>query len=72
MGMTEEGIKQLFHPFAKLEDPEHLNAQGCGLGLNICNGLVKALGGAEMQVGRQRWDCVRVFDPCDDPLRRTA
>jgi len=43
MGMTEETIERIFHPFERAGNVEHL--EGFGLGLSITKGLVSLLGG---------------------------
>ena len=41
-GIKHEDKKRLFHRFAKLEDTKDLNQEGIGLGLTICEAIVRA------------------------------
>lgn len=43
IGIKDEDKKKLFQMFGKLEDSQHVNTQGVGLGLTISNTLVKML-----------------------------
>ena len=45
IGMTEEGVKNLFNLFGKLNENAHLNKQGTGLGLFISKQLCQSMGG---------------------------
>lgn len=54
IGISEEGLKNLFIDFNKLDENAHLNTQGTGLGLSICKKLIEQMGGsvrAESQLG---------------------
>lgn len=44
-GISEQNLKQLFKPFAKLYDRDGLNPKGIGLGLFNCKNLASRLGG---------------------------
>ena len=43
-GISEEGLKQLFQEFGKIQETRHLNPQGIGLGLVISKLLSQELG----------------------------
>ena len=40
-GIRREDISMLFRRFGKLEDPTHINAEGIGLGLTICEAIIR-------------------------------
>lgn len=40
-GIRHEDISLLFHRFGKLADPTHLNTEGIGLGLTICEAIIR-------------------------------
>ena len=42
MGMKKEDLERLFSRFGKLEDSRFINHEGIGLGLTICEAIVKA------------------------------
>lgn len=50
IGISKENIGKLFKLFGKIEGNEHLNAQGCGLGLTISYALVRSMGGNGIEV----------------------
>jgi two-component system NtrC family sensor kinase len=69
VGIPEEHLEQLFHPFFTTKPP----TQGTGLGLSICHGIIKQLGGhitAESHPGRG--STFRVFLPTHVPGARAA
>mmetsp|Transcript_35512 Transcript_35512/g.46721 ORF Transcript_35512/g.46721 Transcript_35512/m.46721 type:complete len:91 (-) Transcript_35512:914-1186(-) len=41
-GIKPEDMERLFHRFGKLEDTKELNLDGIGLGLTICEAIVRA------------------------------
>jgi len=45
IGISEEGIKNLFFDFGKLTENSHRNKSGTGLGLSICKKIVEQMGG---------------------------
>ena len=45
-GMTDQGIKNLFTDYSKLEDLESRNKSGTGLGLSICKSIIEKMGGS--------------------------
>ncbi len=45
IGIPEQDHERVFQPFAQAHDPDARAVGGSGLGLSICNDLVKALGG---------------------------
>jgi len=46
VGISEEGKKNLFTDFNKLEENSNMNAKGTGLGLSICKMIVEKFGGS--------------------------
>lgn len=46
VGISEEGLKNLFVDFGKLDENSGRNKQGTGLGLSICKDIVEKMGGA--------------------------
>ncbi|MNO93676.1 Sensor histidine kinase RcsC [compost metagenome] len=46
VGVAEEEQAQLFEPFRQLPDPQRLARGGTGLGLALCERLVKLMGGS--------------------------
>jgi signal transduction histidine kinase len=44
-GMSESTLQKLFMPFTKIMENRHLNREGVGMGLTICQKIAKALGG---------------------------
>ena len=44
-GIRHEDLSLLFHRFGKLDDPTHLNAEGIGLGLTICEAIIRVNNG---------------------------
>jgi signal transduction histidine kinase len=46
IGMTEEGINNLFIDFGRLKENEHRNKSGTGLGLSICKQIIEKMGGS--------------------------
>mmetsp|Transcript_33216 Transcript_33216/g.50915 ORF Transcript_33216/g.50915 Transcript_33216/m.50915 type:complete len:130 (+) Transcript_33216:2302-2691(+) len=44
-GISEEGKKNLFVDFNKLDENANLNAKGTGLGLSICKMIIEKFGG---------------------------
>lgn len=49
IGIAEDQLPRLFQAFSTVEGTQHLNPQGCGLGLSIANLIVKSLGPACIQ-----------------------
>ena len=45
LGISEQGLKQLFMDFGKLSESEEQNKGGTGLGLSICKQIVEKMGG---------------------------
>ena len=45
VGISQEGIKNLFVDFNKLEENQQRNTSGTGLGLSICKRIVEQMGG---------------------------
>ena len=45
MGISEEGLQQLFMEFGKLQENKDQNKGGTGLGLSICKQIVEQMGG---------------------------
>ena len=45
-GMSEEGVKQLFVNFGKLQENAEMNKCGTGLGLSICKNIIEKMGGS--------------------------
>jgi signal transduction histidine kinase len=57
-GISEEGLKNLFVNFSKLDEHTKSNASGTGLGLSICQQIIKQMGGnitckSELGVGSE-------------------
>jgi signal transduction histidine kinase len=46
IGMSEEGLKNLFIDFGRLAENEGRNKSGTGLGLSICKQLIEKMGGS--------------------------
>ena len=46
IGMSEEGVKNLFIDFGRLEENENRNKSGTGLGLSICKQIIEKMGGS--------------------------
>ena len=44
-GIDETNLSRLFKRFGKLEDPGNLNVEGIGLGLTICEAIIRANNG---------------------------
>ena len=45
VGIPPEDLERIFQPFERIEDPEHPNKLGAGLGLTITKLLTEAMGG---------------------------
>lgn len=45
LGMTKEQQSKLFLNFSKLDEHSHMNRNGVGLGLSICQTLIQQMGG---------------------------
>jgi signal transduction histidine kinase/DNA-binding NarL/FixJ family response regulator len=45
LGIPPEDLDRIFQPFERIEDPEHPNKLGAGLGLTITKMLTEAMGG---------------------------
>ena len=45
IGIPPEDLERIFQPFERIEDPEHPNKLGAGLGLTITKLLTEAMGG---------------------------
>ena len=45
MGISKEGLQQLFMEFGKLQENQEQNKGGTGLGLSICKQIVEQMGG---------------------------
>ena len=41
-GIRQQDLIRLFSRFGKLDDPEKINEEGIGLGLTICEAIIKA------------------------------
>jgi len=41
-GIRKQDLLRLFSRFGKLDDPENINEEGIGLGLTICQAIIKA------------------------------
>jgi hypothetical protein len=41
IGIKEENFNNLFKIFGKLKETEDINTEGIGLGLTICNSILK-------------------------------
>jgi len=41
-GIKEDDLERLFTRFGKLDDPGKLNEEGIGLGLTICQAIIRA------------------------------
>ena len=46
IGISEEGIANLFIDFNKLSESSHINTSGTGLGLSICKKIIELMGGS--------------------------
>ena len=46
VGMSPEGLKNLFVDFGKLKENENRNKSGTGLGLSICKQIIEKMGGS--------------------------
>lgn len=44
-GLAEDAVQKLFEPYAQVDSSPHRRAQGTGLGLVVCRGLVEAMAG---------------------------
>ncbi len=44
-GMSESAMQKLFMPFTKIMENRHLNREGVGMGLTICQKIANALEG---------------------------
>ena len=58
VGISPEGVKQLFKDFKKLKENERLNKGGTGLGLSICKQIIEQMGGtvkckSKLEVGTE-------------------
>ena len=66
IGISPEGLRQLFQPFRQLDAGLTRQHEGTGLGLAICRRLADLLGGTiavDSTVGRQRLHVHRSRDP---------
>lgn len=45
VGIKKEDLPKLFMEFGKLDEHSKMNAQGTGLGLNICKRMIEQMGG---------------------------
>lgn len=45
VGISEEGQKNLFMNFARLQEHKNKNQRGTGLGLSICKQIIEKMGG---------------------------
>ena len=45
VGISKEGLKNLFIDFSKLDENSKRNSQGTGLGLSICKKIIEKMGG---------------------------
>lgn len=53
-GISEDGLKNLFIEFGKLQENSNMNPSGTGLGLSICKIIIEKIGGSvtvESQLG---------------------
>jgi len=46
VGISQEGLSNLFIDFGKLEEGSSRNRQGTGLGLSICKNIIERMGGS--------------------------
>lgn len=46
IGMSEDGVKNLFIDFGRLAENENRNRSGTGLGLSICKQIIEKMGGS--------------------------
>ena len=46
VGISEDGLKNLFIDFNKLDENSKRNTQGTGLGLSICKNIIEEMGGS--------------------------
>ena len=46
VGISEEGLQNLFLNFSKLKENQDRNKQGTGLGLSICKQIIEQMGGS--------------------------
>lgn len=46
IGISEQGLKNLFIDFGKLDESSSRNRQGTGLGLSICKQIIESMGGS--------------------------
>lgn len=55
-GIDRTNLSRLFKRFGKLDDPNKLNDEGIGLGLTICEAIIRANNG-EIKVHSNGIDC---------------
>jgi len=46
VGISEEGLKNMFMDFGSLGEHAKMNSRGTGLGLSICKNLIEKMGGS--------------------------
>lgn len=46
VGISEEGLKNMFIDFGSLSEHAKMNSRGTGLGLSICKNLIEKMGGS--------------------------
>ena len=76
IGIPPEDLERIFQPFERIEDPEHPNKLGAGLGLTISKLLTEAMGGeisVKSTVGKgSRFSVRLMLSPVAANLRREA
>jgi len=67
VGISEEGLKNLFVDFGKLKENSGRNRSGTGLGLSICKKIIEQMGGnvrVESELGKGTAFIVRLKTRC--------
>lgn len=73
IGMSAEGLKNLFIDFGRLSENEGRNKSGTGLGLSICKQIIEKMGGSvevKSQLGVGSQFIINLKTKCKVPVNR--
>lgn len=75
IGISEEGIAKLYHPFSQIEDVDTRSFDGTGLGLAICREIVEMHDGrigveSEINKGSNFWFTFQATVAANEPIKQ--